>query len=54
LYLFCTDTIGTICCASRSWDSDTLEIPTCRILPSFFSSAMVPIESASGTAGSGR
>ena len=54
LYLFCTDTIGTICCASRSWHSDTLEIPTCRILPSFFSSAMVPIESASGTAGSGR
>lgn len=54
LYLFWMDTIGTIGCASRSWASDTLEIPTCRILPSSLSSAIAPIDSASGTAGSGR
>lgn len=54
LYLFWIDTTGTIRCASRSSASDTLEIPTCRILPSSLSSAIAPIESASGTAGSGR
>ena len=54
LYRFCTETTGVICCAARSWDSDTFEIPMWAILPSSLSSTSVPSESASGTLGSGR
>src|SRR5579875_991666 len=54
LYLFCTETIGTIRCASRSSASVTLETPMWRILPSSFSSDSAPIDSASGTSGSTR
>jgi hypothetical protein len=54
LNLFWIDTIGRIRSASRNWASDTLEMPTWRILPSSFNSAITPIDSASGTFGSGR
>jgi len=51
---FWMDTIGTIRFAWRYCSSVTLERPTWRILPSFFSSAIAPTDSASGTFGSGR
>ena len=51
---FWIDTSGTLRSASRNCSSVTLEMPMWRILPSSFSSASTPSDSATGTFGSRR